>query len=397
MAQPAVLTQPNRAWPISRDHWLALALVAALALVLFVSYARQGNGAAPPLASTSTAANGGRALWLWLEQLGYTVDNRSPAFAIPADTALVLMLEPITPILEDEWQVLDAWVEDGGTLILAGDRYSFPSWVEQYELERLDWGSRSMTTTLRLQHPLFDSPLPTAPGPVVPDRGVLEVSRDDVTIHAANERGPLIVSLSQGDGQVILSTTAHPFSNIGLRTDGAPELVLNLLTLAGPPGQVWFNEWHHGVRPQGADAAPVGIDQWLRRTVAGRAILFALGVIFLALVLQGRAFGRPLPPPKSTLRRTPLEYVSGIANLHRRAGHRSALARDYQLRLKRTLGRRYRLDPTLPDEEFVTKLAAFNPTLDQTALRHLLHGLAQPKLTENQLVQLAGDVAVWVK
>ena len=139
--------------------------------------------------------------------------------------------------------------------------------------------------------------------------------------------------------------------------------------------------------------AEIAANNWLQRTPAGRAILFVAAVIFIGLVLRGRAFGRPVPLAKDISRRAPLEYISGIANLSRRAGHRTAVLQDYRDRLKRELGHRYRLNPTLPDVEFVARLAEYNPNLDATALLKLLQRLSQPNVSESEMIELAAEAA----
>lgn len=386
---------------LSRDSWLALALVVALVGVTAIAAARQARQPHPPLYSASTQPDGARALWLWLETLGYAVNNESPArFAIPRGTDLVLILEPTVWIQPQEWRVIDAWVNGGGALILAGDEHLLASWASHYGLDRLPARRARQSTAVRIQHPLFDAPPMTRHPAAMPDGGGMAALRPGMVTHVAGDAGAVIVSFAQGRGRVILSATSYPFSNLGLQGEGTPALVLNLLNLAGPPGRVWFAEWHHGVRPQSSEPgmAPVGINNWLRSTTAGRAVLFGLAVIFLALVMQGRAFGRPTPLPQQLARRTPLEYVTAIANLNRRAGHREALLHDYRLRLKRALGRRYRLDPELPDDEFVRLLAGYSAELDHTALLVLLRRLATPgSVSEQQMVQLAADTTRWLK
>jgi hypothetical protein len=126
-------------------------------------------------------------------------------------------------------------------------------------------------------------------------------------------------------------------------------------------------------------------------------LLYVAAIVFVALVLRGRRFGRPVPLPKDITRRAPLEYITAIANLGRRAGHRAAVLRQYHHWLKRGLGQRYRLNPTLPDDEYVTQLAQFNPNLDTTALRNLLARLRWGKVSESEMIQLAAETAKWLK
>jgi hypothetical protein len=69
----------------------------------------------------------------------------------------------------------------------------------------------------------------------------------------------------------------------------------------------------------------------------------------------------------------------------------------YREQLKRGLGQRYRLNPTLPDHEYLAQLAKFKPDLDRAALASLLARLDQGQVSENEMVQLAAAVADWLK
>ena len=233
----------------------------------------------------------------------------------------------------------------------------------------------------------------------------------------ATLEGPVALTFAQGHGRVIVSAAPFAFTNAGLKLAGNPALALNLATVdglsagvannngnksngafgAGAAGVVWFDEWHHGARPGNEAAGIVGPDQWLRGTPAGQALLFVAAVLFLALLLRGARFGRPVPLPRDTARRAPLEYITAMANLHRRAGQRRAALRHYHDQIKRRLGRRYRLDPSLRDPEYVARLAELRPGLDAAALRGLLLALSQPAVSEETLVRLAGQAADWMK
>jgi hypothetical protein len=211
---------------------------------------------------------------------------------------------------------------------------------------------------------------------------------------AANGQ-PVLVSFDKGRGRIILSATAQPFSNLALKEPAIASLVINLIGLGPHRNKVWFDEWHHGLHVSSGHI--VGPDQWLRQTPLGHALLFVVGAVFLALLLQGRAFGRPVPLPGELKRRGPLEHVTAIANLSRKAGHRNAVMGQYYSYLKRHLGRRYSLDPSLPDADYVKTLAGYNPALDQTALLRLLQRLSQKNLGEDEMIQLAAQASAWMK
>lgn len=382
---------------ISRDTWLIIGLVALLLVVTAAAAVQEARAeireSAPALSSLSTRPAGAAALRAWLDELGYTVsDHVGLGFDVPAGTRLVWLLEPSTRIEVDEWKVLDRWVEEGGTLVLAGDGLGTAFALRHWDLDLHYLGQPIVDLPLQ-------SPLPSAPpvaGPTTARAAAcLQNSRDDFVVHLAVGACPVLVAFPQGAGWVVLSSAPNLFSNAGLKEAGNGELVLNVVGTAGRPGLVWFDEWHHGVRA--AAPAIAGPEEWLRYTRPGNALLIGAGVVFLALVLQGRRFGRPVPLPQHTARRAPLEYVGAIANLTRRAGHRTAVLRRYHLWLKRDLGKRYRLGPTMPDDEYVERLAAYNPDLDAAALRSLLARLSRGRASEGEAVQWAAEAAAWME
>ena len=378
---------------LSPDSWMALGLFILLALISALSFYQQTqNQAHPPLTSFSTQPDGARAFWLWLEGIGYEVSDRVTAtFAIPEGTDVMLLLEPTIFIEPVEWSLIDGWVENGGTLVVVGSGIQ-----ADQAFAHFDFGLNLRivpSSDLLPQNPLMAAPPPSAVQ-LTDEVWTLQTRRDDFVTHFALGGAPVVVSLEQGNGRVILTTFALSFTNKGLQTAGYSSVALNLIRAAGQAQKVWFDEWHHGVRVQTNEIADLGT--WLRRTPLGRAFVFIAVVVFAALVLQGRPFGRPVPLPQDTNRRAPIEYITALANLSRRAGHRTAVLQDYHHRLKKNIGHRYRLNPTLPDAEFLARLAEYNPHLDQAALGNLLHRLSATNVNEGEMVQLAAEVSDWL-
>lgn len=378
----------------SRDSWLALGLFGLLALITaFAAVSQNRSQAMIPLDSSSNQPNGARALNLWLDQLGYrTSDTVQEEFAIPKNTRMIFMLEPSQPLADADWLVLDKWISDGGTLILAGDGFGASLASPHFNFTQNLLGTPAEALTS--QTPLLSSPPISTPAQVTANSYLVTTRTDFVTQLAAPE-GPVLVSFDVGQGHVWLSTTAYPFTNAGLKDPGNPALVLNLLASSDPTAVIWFDEWHHGRRASTVQAA--GPSDWLLTTSAGRAVLLVAVVIFIALIWRGRRFGRPVPLPHDIARRAPLEYITAIANLNRRAGHRTQILRQYHLSLKRTLGFRYRLAPNTPDAQYAHQLAAYNPEIDEAALSALLSKLSRPKVSEAELIQLAAQVAEWTR
>ncbi|MEM7030470.1 MAG: DUF4350 domain-containing protein, partial [Chloroflexota bacterium] len=357
---------------LSRDAWIAIGLIFFLFVVTGFAAVQQAQVPnLPALYSDSAAPDGAKALRLWLSELGYQVlTDPVPSFLPPEDTDVTLILAPLIPLTDEDWQILDPWVDAGGTVIIVGDdRFRMAPVFRHY---RFDLASTNRTTsTVTMQTPLWQTPALNSD--ISMDfSAYLQTRRDDYVTHLAVDEKPLVVSFDQEAGHVVLSAVPFSFSNAGLKKSGNAAFVLNMIQAAGTrDGEtattIWFDEWHHGFRADQAEV--IGPFNWLRYTPTGRSILYATAVIFVGLVLRGRHFGRPLPLRKTLVRRAPLEYITAIANLSRRAGHRQSIMTHYHFQLKRELGRRYRLNPTLSDEEYIRELGHLNSTYDTAALR----------------------------
>lgn len=378
---------------LQRDTWLAIGLLVMLVLVTIVVVVwEEARAEKPPYSSYASQPNGALALREWMTVLGYEVlPDRLSAFEPPDRARLLLMLEP-ADVLDVDIDTLDAWVQRGNTLVLAGTGRGTRLVAQHYRFS-LHFANNGIASVLA-QNPLLDQP-PIADAITLETDYYLASMRGDYVAYLADENTrPVLVAFQVGEGRVILSSAPSLFSNLGLKAENAPEAVFNLLRLAGNNSPVWFNEWHHGER--GPISEVLGPEQWLRHNPIGRAMLFIAGVIFLGILLQGRLFGRPVPPARELRRRAPLEYIRAIANLGRRAGHRGPVMNQYHSALKRRLGKRYHLDPSLPDDDYVALLGRYNPTLDQPALLSLLTNLQKKRLGESEMVRLAAEAAEWL-
>jgi hypothetical protein len=125
--------------------------------------------------------------------------------------------------------------------------------------------------------------------------------------------------------------------------------------------------------------------------------LFTVLIAFVGLLLQGKAFGRAVPMLNEIKRRGPLEHVTAIANLKRKAGHRAEVLQQYHQRVKRQLGGRYRLDPSMSDVDYVNALFVINPSINKDEVLDLLKRLSKKNIGEAELVKLASEAAKWMK
>lgn len=376
---------------LSRDARLVVGILFLLVVAtIFAAVQKQTGPEYPPLSSLSSAPDGTLALKLWVKEIQYSVDEQVlGSFTPPEDASILFMLEPLFPI-ESEMESIDDWVEAGGTLIAMGEQYGMFAVVDHYKFSFHylpdNTGAPAIGT------PLFDSPPAFEPKNATV-RMALASERDDYVVLAAFKGKPVLVSFEQGKGRVILGTISESFTNAGLKQTGNPELVLNVLALARNKGAVWFDEWHHGLQ---SGEQILGPGEFLRFTPVGRSILFITFAILIVFFLQGRGFGRPVPLPQEIRRRGALEHITGVANLSRRAAHRSAVMMYYHQQLKRKLGQRYRLDPGMDDREYVDTLAGYNSSLAKDELLSLLKRLSRRNISETEMVHLAMEASKWM-
>lgn len=380
---------------ISRDtRFVIVILILFLILSVVSAMVMTDSSQKPMLSSRSTNPDGANALMLWLDELDYDLrDVDSDTFLIPESTSVLLMLQPLNQldITDIEWQMIDRWVEGGGTFIIAGNNYRTHKIIQHYDFYLSPIGEP--VNNAALYSPIMSSPpmATTMSGNIIT---FLETDRADYLTLVAVDKGPLAVLLRQGKGQVILTNIIDPFTNAGLKIEGNPSFVLNLLSLANSEGPVLFDEWHHGLKAVGGDVRGPG--DWVLKTAAGRSILFAAAIIFLGLILSGRQFGKPVSPRDKVTKRRELDFITAVANLRQRGGHRQHTLMSYYKMIKREVGRRYRLDPTMDDGEFVSRLVNYAPPFDTAVLYDLLVKLQQESVSENSMVQLAAEADNWL-
>lgn len=381
---------------LRREYLIAVGVLLVLLMITIAAGLFQGKTEEiPALSSNSNTETGARALRLWLTAAGHQVSNSSSQlYKVPEGTDVVLILEPtiMDGISSAEWKTLDKWLEKGGTLFLASRQIWRPL------------SSSSLNVDVNFvgvhEYPVLPAaPIFRAPPIVQPAKLTLQYTlktRDGQGQPLlSTEDGPVGLRLNRQNGLVILVSDSSFLTNQGLKDPGNANLALNLFSMLPNGSKIWIDEWHHGDRGS-AGVQEYGPEAWLTSTPAGFALLFSAGVIFLGLLLAGRPFGRPVPLPQEQQRRSALEYVTALANLNRRAGHRKALMQYYHTTLKRAYGRRYRLDPSLPDPDYMDQLAHYNPALDAPALLNLLQRLAQKSFSEVQVVQLAREASDWL-
>lgn len=340
-----------------------------------------------PLSTHSSGDGGARALYLWLQSLGYEGQQlQRSTFLIPESAEVLWLLDPTVDITEGEAEEVVAWVEAGGTLLWVED-YFWGELADALGVEPAEgYGYRRVgAVTPWIPHPAPD--YESFSQVILPAGAIPLLASDEGEVAAFRHR--------RGEGELWFFTTTEPFSNQALHDPTNSALVEGLLAQLPSDARFVFDEFHHGFG--GGSPPEWNLLQEMRRSPWGWGIYYAAGVLALWILLRGRAFGRPLPLPGEHLRREAGEYVRGMAWLYRRARLRAPMLRHHHERLKRHATERYRLPATPTDEIFVSALAHHRPDLDQSALLAHLRALHQRRPTEPQLLALARANDEWLE
>jgi len=287
-----------------RGGWLALGLLAGLAALLILAQ----NGTkqdSPEHSSLSDGPNGTSALSLYAGALGHQVDTLTIGFELPQPPATLFVFNPIA-FTPDETSRLAAWVRAGGTLVYADD---------------------GLDTRLALAFGLRKStPIPVQGRPVTPVLAGVSTVGDDsysepfrpapnqaVLIEYANV-GALVIEEALGQGRLVAVAAPRLLCNGWLEKYDNGRLAADLIGMT--PGTVAFDEFHHGLGTGGSR-------DWTQQPL-GEGLFGAALLVFLGLVVRGRAFG-PRLAPGGRRGRSAAEYAAAVGHLLRQAGG-SALA-----------------------------------------------------------------------
>jgi len=197
------------------------------------------------------------------------------------------------------------------------------------------------------------------------------------------------VSWVQGRGKVFVTSAPFIFTNEGLHDEGDAALVLALLNDV-PRGSMAALDEFHLTSPTRQGGCAESLQSLIYCSPWGWAIIFTQVVVFAWLAVNGQRFGRVMPLPQDIARRSPAEYVYSTAQLFRRAGKKQMVLHHYHHELKRALGRPFRINADLPDDEFIAELARFRP-VDQVELARVLRALSRNDTSERALVKLADE------
>jgi hypothetical protein len=298
-------------------------LVVAGALLAAWLGRRPSETPLPTGSSYSTAPDGAQALFAWATELGAPTRRLAGEPWVPDDArrGVLLVIQPDEPIGRADRAAYDTVPRAGGTLVLAGDSFLL----------------RPFASTLGVD---IEST------PIVGSATVAETGATVAVSARARARAdgaqPLLVA-PNGDwlalrkpylnGSVVVFATPYPLTTEGLREPELARLVYRSVVEPGLRPGLAFDEAHHLAPDQALATAaePASAPALIFGSTPGKALVYAVLVLFGYLLLGGRRLGPPLPPAGSArLHRTLFEQVQTLAGLYRR-GRQLAHVRDQYL------------------------------------------------------------------
>ncbi len=347
---------------------------------------------APGLAydPASDRPNGLLLLREWLAEMEYAVGTTGErAFTLGA-TDMLFVYPGSEPFSGSESELTADWVEQGGTLVLVDiDDNKLRQSFRFTTLSELGQGRLTQT------QPLLPDAAAVITGTSLARRIRLPDDSPGVSVLADESDSPrsAAVVLRLGAGWVWLLSSDFALTNQQLIDDRTSAQIVPAL-LRGVPngGQIRFDTYHLFGPTSGRAEGGVGsLQEWAYTTPTGWATLFLFVLTGAYLLLQGRRLGPAVPTITQGRRREAAEFVTAMAGLQRRVGTGDSVARQQRARLKQRLGNPWQISADLADDEFVARLVAANPTVDENRVRGILSALANGP-DEPRLVRLAQEV-----
>jgi len=315
----------------------------AVAVVLLGLASRNGRTDGEPLDPRSTGPLGAKGLVLLLERFGADVRIGG---GLPADGAVAVLLQDA--LNENETDRLEAWVEDGGTLVVADPLSSFSPTRARIPSGIFDPEGAGDDPQDGLE-PECDLPALAAVRRIeVATAAGLRVARDAVGCFPT-AGGAFLVARPSGEGTVVALGGGGPLVNEQL--DRADNAVLAVSLMAPrPEGRVVI------VEPSALGGGQQGLTELVSSRVKDG--LWQLLVAFVLFALwRARRLGRPVDESQP-VQIAGSELVVAVGNLLQQGRRRDAAARMMQASLRRTLSERLGVPPDASATDFASAAAA---------------------------------------
>lgn len=306
-------------------------LIATLGLAILTAFIVFGGSAAdsPEHRTDSDAANGASALPQLAQALGHPVVILDTSFQPDLGMGVVFVLTPIVGYSREEARRLADYIVGGGVVVFASEQGD-PQLDFALKVNRLRGFAGGEATG---SGPALGGVTSVSGGQAVQP---LAPSPSQVVLLRAADGAPVALEQFISRGRLVVLADPLPLCNGYLEKADNWRLAADLISLAPAGARVAFDEYHHGAAAQGSPLTGLLSTAW------GAAIAWAVVVVFVGLLLRGRAFG-----PRATLpgggHRSSAEYVTAVAELLRRSGAGREAGRLLSAAARRALAARHGL------------------------------------------------------
>jgi Domain of unknown function (DUF4350) len=300
------------------------AFIFLVALVVVSALVEPQPLAGPEASSYSPAANGAKAAYTLLDEMGYHVERWEVPFAqLPHDArgVVLILAEPdLRSADKEETDSLRRFVESGGRLVATGAAGADA--LPMMDVTRVrPLGAMTQTYPAAAPSRLnFGAAAIYTEAPVSWQSGKQPASPLYAKEVHGEENIPA-VHFTLGQGDVIWLASPTTFTNDSITRESNLNFFLNMMGSRASARILW-DEYYHGSRES------------LGSYIAGTPILWALaqgGLIYILLIVgYGRRTG-PLRKPVVESRLSPLEFVETLGALYHRAhASESAVETEWQ-------------------------------------------------------------------
>jgi len=355
--------------------WAGVFMLVVIVALTFLSQDEEESG----IPSTYSAQrSGAKAAFLLLQQSGYKVQRweQSPV-NLPSDPthSVLILASPFRAPTSDEKNALETYLDRGGKVLITGRSASI--YVPQAETEN----EPAISPVARDYQPQLLTPL-TRGGAIQMSPGAYWKGPATSSLaHYSDGDRAIVVSYKAGLGEVIWWGASTPLTNAAIARSGNMALLLNSLGKAGEV-QIYWDEYFHGEQSSligyaGDPPLKFGLLQTL--------------LVFLALIFTFSRRNGPIHPLPQPSRLSPLEFVSTLGKLYRRANAvHSALAIPYA-RFRAQAARQLGINQDVPAADLARALTNRMRYKDESLaelLRQIENALHNPELQEAQALEL---------
>lgn len=328
-----------------------------------------------------------------LRKLAFRVSEISAAYPAHLDRYDALFLQEINKApTETEVQDIQNFVNDGGTLIVAGEDQALHQLYGAFglalrELEKkLVFARRISEEPLFPEHPV-DEIRPWTDFAIEPLAG-------EVAVLYGRESDVVVVTLSYGEGRAFFIASDNMFYRSWLLDSGNPMFFYNLMSTLPHKARIGLAvRRYYTIETKPPDPFVA----LLFGTPGGLAALYICLTLFVFLAVRGRRFGKPLASEEKN-RRLTSEYVHAMTALYQKGNTRPEILRHIRDRFKTDLGVRWRVSPNLDTSTFLEELAQRGIIDEEGELTNLIADL-EPSgyISESQLLGIAKRVEAYRK